>query len=184
MRHRFCQWRTQDGRPGRSIPRPVRDWVVETGSLTAALRQRCGSTFNVRVLGQGWRRPALDEAWRLQLGRRRLAWIREVALCCGDTPLIAARTVIPAASLAGGNDGLRRLGSRPLGELLFQGGGTRRDPLEVARLRRDDWLADRMRRLGLSSARDCWARRVVHYLNGRPLLVAELFLPELLPCRA
>lgn len=157
---------------------------METGSLTAALRARCGNAFNVRVLGQGWRRPGLDEAWRLQLDRRRVAWIREVALCCGDTPLIAARTVIPAASLAGGNDGLRRLGSRPLGELLFQGGGTRRDPLEVARLRGEDWLADRMRRLGLSSARDCWARRVVHYLNGRPLLVAELFLPELWPCRA
>lgn len=184
MRHRFCQWWPCDGRPVRSVPRPVKNWVVETGSLTAALRARCGDGFNVRVLAQGWRRPALDEAMRLQLDRRQRAWVREVALCCGDTPLIAARTVIPAASLRGGNDGLRRIGSRPLGELLFRGGGTRRDPLEVARLRPDDWLADRMRCLGLSSARNCWARRVVHYLNGRPLLVAELFLPELLPCRA
>ncbi|WP_290648290.1 chorismate lyase [Aquisalimonas sp.] len=183
VRQAFCQWRIRDGRPGARVPSPERAWVVETGSLTAGLRQRCGRAFNVRVLDQGWYRPALDEAWRLHLERRHVAWVRQVALCCGNQPLILARTVIPPHSLRSGNETLRHLGARPLGELLFRGGGTPHEPMEVARLRAGDWLAERMGGAGLSPASGCWARRVVHYLRGRPLLVAEIFLPELFHCQ-
>ena len=128
-------------------------------------------------------RPSLEEAWRLRLPRRRLAWVREVALRCHEQPLILARTVIPEASLRGGNETLRHLGNRPLGELLFRGAGSRREALEVARLRPGDWLADRWGPITLSSGLELWARRVVHYLGGRPMLVTEVFLPELLYCQ-
>ncbi len=153
--------------------------MVDTGSLTARLRRECPGQFRVRLVGQAWARPALEEAWRLRIHRRRLVWAREVMLCCGSEPLILARTVIPRGSLVRGNEALRHLGTRPLGELLFRGAGSRREPMDVACLRRGDWLA---RRLGEGLGRDiqgCWARRVVHYLHGQPLLVAEVFLPAL-----
>lgn len=174
-----AQWRVRDGRPGSAVPHPYRDWVVDTGSLTARLRTRCPGAFRVRLIGQTWARPALEEAWRLEIPRRRLAWVREVALCCADQPLILARTVIPGASLGGGNEALRHLGTRPLGELLFRGAGSRREPMEVARLRRGDWLARRLGPTAGASLQGCWARRVVHYMHGSPLLVAEVFLPPL-----
>ena len=154
-------------------------WVERTGSLTARMRRRCGPDFAVQVFSEGWRRPALDEAVRLDLDRRRVAWVREVALCCGSRPLIMARSVIPADSLRGSNRALRRLGTRPLGELLFAGAGTARDPLETARLERRHWLARRLVPDAVSSSETLWARRTVHWLQGRPLLVAEVFLPEL-----
>lgn len=179
MRYAFCQWRTRDGRPGTRVPEPFRDWVVATSSLTARMRRHCPQTFGLRPLAQGWRRPALEEAWRLGLRCRRTVWTREVTLCCGEQPWILARTVIPASSLRGGNDVLRGLGARPLGELLFHGGGSGRDPLEVARLRGGDWLAQHLQTMSGSSLAGCWSRRRVHYLRGRPLMVTEVFLPAL-----
>ena len=162
------------------MPHPYRDWVVDTGSLTSRLRRRCPGEFRVRLLGQAWARPTLEEAWWLDIPRRHLAWVREVALCCADRPLILARTVIPRASLGRGNEALRHLGARPLGELLFRGAGSRREPMEVVCLRRDDRLARRLGpAIGVSSLQGCWTRRVVHYLHGYPLLVAEVFLPSL-----
>ena len=178
MRNRSARWHIRDGRPRTGVPAGVRDWLVATGSLTGRLRRDCRGAFRVRVLGQGWQRPTLEEAVRLGVDRRRRVWTREVALCCGDSPRILARTVVPARSLRGGNGMLQRLGSRPLGQLLFRGGGSAREALELARLRGTDELA---RRLGAATGLrldDCWARRRIHYLRGRPLLVAEVFLPE------
>lgn len=174
-----AQWRVRDGRPGGAVPQPYRDWVVDTGSLTARLRTCCPGEFRVRLISQAWARPALEEAWRLDIPRHHLAWVREVMLCCADRPVILARTVIPRASLARGNEALRHLGARPLGELLFRGGGSRRDPMEVACLREGDWLARRLGPVLGAPLQGCWTRRVVHYLRGRPLLVAEVFLPRL-----
>lgn len=177
MRNRSARWHIRDGRPGAGVPAGVRDWLVATGSLTGRLRRDCPGTFRVRLLRQGWQRPTLEEAARLGVDRRRRVWTREVALCCGDSVRILARTVVPAGSLRGGNGMLQRLGNRPLGQLLFQGGGSARDALEVARLRASDELARRLGTavgLGLDGY---WARRRVHYLRGRPLLVAEVFLP-------
>ncbi len=179
MREQFPAWWISP--PGaRQHPSAGTDsWLRHTDSLTGRLRQLCGDGFAVRVLAEGWRRPSLDEARRLRLRHRRLAWIREVALTCKGRPLVFARSVIPDRSLVGPNRSLRMLGTRPLGELLFAGAGTRRDALEVAELGAHHWLARRMQRLGVEGDVRLWARRRVHWLNGRPLLVAEVFLPEL-----
>ena len=180
--HRGCRWRVVDGRPGlpgTRIPPSVAGWLVRTRSLTARLRRGCPDGFAVHLQAQGWRRPALEEARRLGIDPRERAWIREVALCCHGQPLIRARTVLPRRSLGGANARLRRLGARPLGALLFRGRGVSPGPLEVARLRRRDWL---VARLGAATA-GCWARRVVHTLNGHPLLVTEIFLPEVIAWR-
>ena len=155
-------------------------WVVRTGSLTAALRRRFGAGFTVRLRDEGWRVPALEEAQRLRLPARQRAWVREVALCGWNRPVILARSVIPAASLIGANRALTRLGTTPLGDLLFAGRGTERSVMEVARLRPDDWLARRLLADAVSSSGPLWARRVVHRLHRRPLLVTEVFLPHLL----
>ncbi|MEX0729593.1 MAG: chorismate lyase [Aquisalimonadaceae bacterium] len=182
MRNQFCQWRVQPISARARMSPALESWALGTRSLTARLRARCGQGFSIRVVAEGWGRPEADEARRLHINERRHAWCREVVLCCDDRPLIFARSVIPAQSLRGRNRAIRVLGNRPLGELLFAGRGTRRSPIEVTRLRRDDWLTGHVQwavPAGLVPEDGAWARRVVHYLRGRPLLVAEVFLPEL-----
>lgn len=146
-------------------------------SLTARLRHSCGPGFNVRVLAEGWGRPSAEEERRLELRRGRMAWIRTVTLGCDDRPWVFARTVMPLSSLRGEQRRLKRLGSRPLGSVLFTRPDLRRGPLELREVAPDDpllraWRID-------TGGRRLWARRSILTVAGRPLLVMEVFLPDL-----
>lgn len=143
------------------IPKAYRYWIHLPGSLTQALRHRC-EDFAVQVLAERsltlYPPPAL-------LGPKSGAeacWSRTVCLCAGETPWVAAHTLLLRSSLQQGLDALTRLNDRPLGELLFTTAGVNKDSLEVTRTA-----------FG-------WGRRSRYWLAGQPLLVAEFFLDELL----
>ncbi|MDZ7828511.1 MAG: chorismate lyase [Halofilum sp. (in: g-proteobacteria)] len=169
------RWQTVNPLLRRRLPDSVRDWVLSTGSLTAGVREQCPDTFRLRVLRQRWARPRSDEASALRLQAGGRAMLREVALCCGERPLIMARTVIPAASLRGRQARLAALGRRPLGELLFHDPSVQRGPFQVAyqTLGQAGLAADARRHVAV------WGRRAVFHIGGVPLLVSEFFLPEL-----
>lgn len=169
------RWRTvRVGRPA-PVGHAHRHWVVASRSLTAAMRRHWPQSFAVQVLFEGWATAAAEEARRLGLPARRRVWVREVALLGGGRVRILARSVIPAASRVA----VRGLGSQPLGDRLFLGAGSEREPLEVAPVRRRHWLSRHFQAVQPEAADARWARRAVHRLQGRPLLVTELFLPDL-----
>lgn len=176
MRGRGLRWRMV--RVGRPVPvdPALRAWVVASRSLTAAMRRHWPGSFQVRVLFEGWAMAAGEEALRLGWPGRRRAWIREVALVGDGVVRILARSVIPVDSRVA----VRGLGNRPLGDRLFMGAGSDREPLEVARVTHRHWLSQHFQGLEPGAAQARWARRAVHRLRGRPLLVTELFLPDLL----
>ena len=154
-------------------------WLFDPGSLTRRLRQCCTKQFRVRVLWQGWSRPGRDEAQALRLRLDAWAWTREVRLFCGEQPWVFARTLIPAATLRGRGRGLTRLGNRPLGDVLFTTPGVRRGPVEIARIVPGQRLHQRALADPQSAAPPLWARRSLFYLDQQPLLVCEIFLPDL-----
>ena len=143
---------------------PFATWLLDTDSLTARLRVCCGDQFSVRVTGECWAMPRLDEATLLGVDPRQVAWIREVTLCSGESDIVRARTVVPLSTLTGRGRRLMRLGSRPLGEFVFRQQGFRRGELSVGRIG------------------EHWGRRSVLSLFGKPLLVTELFLDAVLEC--
>ncbi len=143
----------------------IRDWLLEEGSLTARLVALSEGDFRVELLAQYWGRPAVEEARRLRLHPGRFALIREVALLGHGQPWVRARSVLPASSLTGAGRRLRKLGNRSLGHLLFRDPTLRRGDIEVARLGQPEGLV--------------FARRSHLVYHGRPLLVAECFLPAL-----
>lgn len=168
-------WHTVTPLLRRRLPADVRAWVLWNGSLTAGVRGRCPSAFVLRVLRQRWSLPHRDEAEVLGMPPGRRALLREVALCCGDEPLIMARTVIPATSLRGRQRRLAGLGRRPLGEVLFRDRSVRRADFAIARmtLAQADLAAGRWRDVPVHG------RRAVFHIGGVPLLVSEFFLPGL-----
>jgi chorismate--pyruvate lyase len=150
----------------------------DSGSLTAALRARA-SDFNVRVVAEGWRCAGEDERSLLGVRRGRLVWVREVLLGDGALPLVFAHTVVAGRDLPRW-PWLRGLGRRPLGEVLFRHPRVVRLPLRYRRLDARQPLYHAARRAAVFGARSLAARRSLFVLDGRPLLVTEIFLPALL----
>ena len=154
----------------------LRHWLLDRGSLTRRLKQRCSDNFRVRLLGQGWAKPMHNEAVLLHQPHNQRAQVREVFLLCDGVPWVFARTIIPAHSLEGRERRLVLLGERPLGELLFADPTMERGPVQVARLQ----PGQRLHRLAMATSGgpgEVWGRRSLFYLDHHPLLVSEFFLP-------
>lgn len=163
----------------RDLPAGLADWLLDPGSLTRRLRGLCGDRFRVRVLRQGWARPGRDEARVLSLRPATWAWTREVQLLCDERPWVFARSLIPARTLRGRGRRLTQLGTRPLGQVLFTDPGVHRGPVEIARIVTGQRLHQRAF-AGLAEPPDAiWGRRSVFWIEESPLLVCEIFLPDL-----
>jgi len=85
-----------------------------------------------------------------------------VLLKNGETPWVAAHTLVPETSIQHGLGQLTRLNNKPLGELLFSTPGVSKDHLQTC------------------ITPQGWGRRARYLLNHQPLLVSEFFLPELI----
>lgn len=157
------------------IPAEQRAWLLAEGSLTNHLRGICPGRFGLEVLREGRHSAQPDEARALRMAQGKPALVREVALRCDERALVVARTVIPAATLRGKRQRLARMGSQPLGALLFSDRTARRGPLQLAHLT--------LRQAGIARPpavnAPVWGRRAVFHLGGAPLLVNEFFLPDL-----
>lgn len=158
-------WRHYRKVPSLILPHSKRAWVLDRGSLTKRLIQASKGDFKVRIIGQKWARPRLDEQRLLDLPNSQKALIREVALICDGKVWVHARSIIPLATLSGAEKTLACLGARPLGAFLFKAKTMRRGPLQLATLQNDK--------------QQMTGRRSIFYIHGKPILVSEFFLPAL-----
>jgi chorismate--pyruvate lyase len=163
-------------------PRKWQPWLSDTGSLTQKIEHAIGQKLEVQVLRDCPQSLNSDESRYFHFKIRRCR-VREVLLCANNIPVVMAHSVIPTLSSSGSNHDVLRLGTRPLGAVLFA--KTRRyvkvKPLrDIARLDKGSALWKRCSKnySGLSSP--LWARRTLYQLKGHPILVNEIFLPALL----
>lgn len=161
-----------------SLPRSLRHWLCDKGSLTQRLKARC-TDFRVVPLATGLARPNLDEYTLLGMAPGTRAYVREVLLLCNDVPVVFAHSVLPYPSLRGAWNGISRLGSRPLGQALFSDHRIRRQPLAFRSVHPDHPLFHAITRQQALYDNSLWARRSVFCLNKLPLLVTEVFLPAI-----
>ena len=159
------------------VPAEMAPWLFDSGSLTARLLRVCPGRFQVQVLSQEWRAPQHNEIKRLGMRQRQMSFIREVYLYCDAQPWVFARTVIPRKTLTGKQKHLADLGSRPLGAVLFADPHMHRDEIEVSCLHTGEQLYHKAVAVLPSQPAGVWGRRSVFYLNNKPLLVNEIFLP-------
>lgn len=177
------RWRSYRRTPCFRLPRSWRNWLLDSGSLTARLKSLSSGDFRVEVVSQGWGYPNLSEARALQIDPRLRVLIREVRLIGCGQPWVHARSLIPATTLTGRHRKLAHLGTRPLGEVLFKDLSMRRGAIETARLALGADLDSDRKRPSLSTVAGrptyAWGRRSVFLLDDKPLLVSEVFLPLL-----
>ena len=163
-------WHSMLSKADARVPYIWRDWLADAGSLTARLLEASNGDLRVRVLQQRLEVPKFSERQLLALGNRRRALVREVILYGAGQPWVYARSVLPLTTLTGRLRKLRQLSNQPLGELLFKDPTMRRQPVQFASF-------------AAASGGDkaIWGRRSVFTLDNKPLLVAEVFLPDFHP---
>lgn len=159
------------------LPATDRFWLTDDGSLTGRLISLKRGDFRVQRLYQGWQVPLPSERRLLALPSRQLSLVREVALLLAGQPVVFARSVFPISSLTGSLAHLRRLQDSSLGAILFKHPGMHRCPFELARMAGDsDYLP-----VALHQATAAWGRRSRFEIEGKGLMVSEIFLQPFSP---
>ena len=163
-------------------------WLTRPGALTDGLRGL--GQVQLDVLGESVVVPAVDEQRALHIDAAQIkptqaARVREVCMSIDGVPCVVARSVLTVRGYAGAWQTIRRLGQRPLADLLYHDARVARTPFEMARLGRAHPLAAVARRHlqaldpepSASFFQTLWARRSVFWRQSQPLLVSECFLP-------
>lgn len=122
--------------------------------------------------------PELEEIERLNLDVHETIaiqqqWqIREVILYGNGQPWVFARSVLPQALCERDFSGL---GSRPLGQIIFNDSRFVRQPFELISISENDEF---LNRLNIQSQFPLWGRRSSFRFEEHHLMVAEIFLPH------
>ena len=155
-------------------------WLSDEGSLSARI-QRHFDNFNLRRVRQEPACAHPDEWELLRVRPRTQVIVREVILRDGDTSLIYAHTVVARDAERRAWRALRKLGSRPLAQLLFNDKTITPNALQFRHLNTAHPLMAKIRATlpaltrSLASQR-YWARRRVFERDGQRLIVTEVFL--------
>lgn len=157
------------------------DWLVDTGSLTARLKQHCRE-FSVQVLIEGTYPLSSDEQAKLNLTEK-TGFVREVLLRLDGVPWVFARTIMPLTTLTGDGERLAQLGNQPLGAVLFNAPDMQRSAIEIAEFGDSNKLHGLATTLSSSWQGSLFGRRSCFLLAGKSLLVSEVFLPDAMAYR-
>ncbi len=166
------RWLSANHTQRKTLPLALQSWLSESESLTQRLRNQF-ENIRVQVLFEKQQTLFLTERRILNLPERRYCLVREVVLLSNQTPLILARTVIPEKTLKITHGNLARLGSRPLGEILFSAPSLKRESAGISRIAPNLWAND------LQITAPLWGRRTQYSICKQPMLVSEFFLPSL-----
>ncbi len=156
-----------------------RNWLMEPGSLTARLQQKYAD-FYVKPVCIRYQKPASEEFSSMHIPEQCQVQIREVLLYGSGRPVVFAHSVLPRSSLRGEWHMLGRLGSKPLGAVLFANAQVKRTPLSYKKLSPHHGLYQKAACYLIEKPQYLWARRSVFSLNGAGIMVVEVFLPDLL----
>jgi chorismate--pyruvate lyase len=170
-------WRPQHAYSQARLPHLTKHWLLDEGSLTEHLQRESGGAFRVQRLQQRWQIPLPSERRLLGLSARQSGLVREVALLCEGKPWVFARSVIPVATLRGPLRQLRHLGNESLGALIFRNPKLGRSSFELAILPVNSPYID----VSLRQNKTAWARRSRFEVQGKKLLVSEVFLDAFRP---
>jgi len=150
-------------------------WLMRPGALTAGLRAL--GTVRLRVLAEYAQGAPVDEARGMGLAPASPVWVREILMSVDGVDSVVARSLTPLTASHGVWQGMRRLSTRPLADMLYHDRSIERSAFVCRRLAAPVPFHTTARRAQPGAAGALWARRSAFWRHGQPLLVAECFLP-------
>jgi chorismate--pyruvate lyase len=153
----------------------LKNWLLDTGSLTERLRSQCLS-FHLTLIGQQQAQITSEEFQRVCAPQQLLnleEWqVREVILWGDNQPWVFARSIIPQKLC---ESDFINLNTKPLGQLIFNDKRFKRMPFEVINIHPSKAF---LAKLHLSSDMDLWGRQSVFSFEDLKMSVSEVFLPS------
>ncbi len=168
-------WKIQEA----EIPGPFRVWVGFSGSFMQRLVQQGINNARIQVLQEGFACPETEERKLLGIEDRKHALVREVLIVSVGKQWMFARTVIPRTTLTGEQQQLAQLKDRSLGSVLFKDPTMKRSAFEIACLQPGERWHDKVKQAADCALPDLWARRSLFSVRDKPLLLTEVFLPDI-----
>ena len=153
----------------------ILSWLLDEMSLTKKLQNQC-ETFSVDVKQQS-HTDAKNASLSSYFPLPEKVFVREVLLCCDGIESVFAQTEIPYRTLSDTQKNLTEIGSESLGKFLFQESTLRRGEIEIAEFPIGSKLHALCDDLKQGCEHTLWARRSLFYIEDKPLLVSEIFLP-------
>ena len=137
----------------------IKSWLLEDGPITKKIKS--SEVFKLNLLIDDIDKVEDSEADFLgeNLG---MIKTREVILMGNDKPKVFARSLIPLITIEKGFAKLGELGTKPLGDILFEKEIFKRTKIVFAKFRNDKKLF--------------WGRKSKYIVNNHPLSVMEVFL--------
>lgn len=162
-----------------NLTHALREWLLYRQSMTQRLREHCHKV-EVEVLQHQIHFPQREEAQMLGLKPRQCVLVREIIMHCDGSPWLYGRSIIPRDFMHGPNKSFAKLGSRPIGEILFSDRQIRRSTFEIAQLNPQHKEHQLLAHYWQQAPTHLWARRSQFYRDKQSLLLLEVFLPDML----
>ncbi|TEW54223.1 chorismate lyase [Psychromonas sp. RZ22] len=153
----------------------VLSWLLDDSSLTNKLEGQC-QEFNVQVKQQ-LNTNSTESTLSPYFPYPEKVLVREVLLYCDGVAHVFAQTEIPYSTLSDAQEKLANLGSESLGRVLFKNATLQRSKIEIAEFNIGSEIHAFSESLQQTCQHSLWARRSVFYIENKPLLVSEVFLP-------
>ena len=136
------------------------EWLNEEGSISKKISLK--AEFKLKILQDDIGIAEQEEYSALKIAPEDVR-IREVILFGNSSPLVYARSIIPNLTSSKGYPGLGSIGTKPLGDLLFQSKLFVKTKREFAQFKMLD-------------GKIVWGRRTNYLVRDYPLSVMEVFL--------
>ena len=160
------------------LPAVWMDWLRDPGSFMERLKRHGVLDPLVRVLSEASLTVSPGESALLGVRADEAVLVREVLIQSSYASWMYARTLIPATTLAHKTE-LTTLDTRSLGSVLFQDPTLRRSAFEIARIYPETHWHAHIESVANPNDDAFWARRSVFHVQEQPLLLTEVFLPDI-----
>lgn len=178
QKYHQVKWQAYDALLSK-VPQALHGWLLDPNSFMDRLRSHGAQSPYVTVLHQSWQLPLQDEGLQLGMHPHAEALIREVLILSEGKQWMYARTVFPRTTLTGEQQCLASLESRSLGSVLFNDSSMQRSEFEVSCIKPSDDLHNYISEQTKTILPELWARRSRFTLQNKPLLLTEVFLPDI-----
>lgn len=157
---RINKWFNKTDLLSKTDNKKILSWLNEEGSITKRISSK--TNFKLEVLQDDIGNAQEEEYKALNIIPEEVR-IREVMLYGNAVPLVFARSIIPRLVSTKGYPGLGSIGSKPLGDLIFESDLFIKTYREFAEFQNDGKEIN-------------WGRRTQYQVKGFPLSIMEVFL--------